>query len=313
MDPLRYLVDTEGFFTRGQARELGYTDKLVTQMVRGRIWRRLRRGYYTFVDVWDRLTPEARHLALAHAVMHSLGPAVALSGVSGLLEHGVDTWGMSLERVHVTRLDDGPGRTEGDVVHHEGLCVADDLVDIRGRPVVSARRCAIEAGSRATPEAALVSFDSLLHRRLCTHDELMAQFERMAHWPFTRKLHIVVRMARGDAASPGESRGRWLFWLGGLPAPILQFEVRDAEGRVVATCDWGWPNDGLLGEFDGKIKYGRLLRPGQEPGEVVFAEKRREDLIREITGCVMVRLVWEDLDRPRVTLARVARLLRRTG
>ena len=313
MDPLRFLVDTDGFFTRAQARDLGYSDRLVTQLVHGRVWKRLRRGYYTFVDVWETLTPEQRHLALAHAVVHSLGDAVALCGVSGLLEHGVETWGMSLDRVHVTRLDGSAGRTEGDVVHHEGRCSVEDLVDIGGRAVVSAQRCAIEAGSRTTNESALVAFDSLLRRRCCSYDELMTQFERMAHWPFTLKLHIAVRMADGRSESPGETRGRWLFWVTGLPAPILQYRVCDAEGRLVATCDWAWPDRAVFGEFDGKIKYGRLLRPGHDAGQVVFAEKRREDLVRELTRGSMVRLVWEDLDRPRVTHDRIARLLRLAG
>jgi hypothetical protein len=313
MDPLRYLAETEGFFTRAQARDLGYSDRLVTQMIRGRIWRRLRRGYFTFVDLWDVLTPEGKHLALAHAVLHSLGDVVALCGVSGLVEHGVETWGMSLDRVHVSRLDGRPGRGEGDVVHHEGRVTGDDLVDIAGRAVLSAPRCAIEAGSRTSNESALVAFDSLLHQRLCTYDELMAQFERMAHWPFTLKLHVSVRMADGRSESVGETRARWLFRIMGLPAPTPQFEIRDSAGQLVATCDWGWPGHGVYGEFDGKVKYGRLLLPGQEPGDVVFAEKRREDLIREITQGSMVRLVWADLDRPRVTRDRIARLLRRAG
>ena len=73
------------------------------------------------------------------------------------------------------------------------------------------------------------------------------------------------------------------------------------------------PTHGLLGEFDGASKYGRLLTPGQDPGEVVFAEKHREDVLREVTGYGMVRLIWSDYDRPRVTVARIERLLRRTA
>jgi hypothetical protein len=313
MDPLRYLAQTDGFFTRAHARDLGYSELSVTQMIRGRIWKRLRRGYFTYVDMWEALSPEGRHLALAHAVLHSLGDRVALCGVSGLMEHGVETWGMPLARVHVTRLDGGPGRNEGDVVHHAGVVIGDDLVDVNGRQVLAAPRCALEAGSRTSNEAALVAFDSLLHKRLCTYDELMAQFERMARWPFTLKLHVTVRMADGRSESAGETRGRWLFRITGLPAPIPQFEVRDATGHLAATCDWGWPEHLVFGEFDGKIKYGRLLRPGQEAGDVIFAEKQREDLVREITRGSMVRLVWADLDRPRVTHDRIGRLLRGTG
>ena len=53
----------------------------------------------------------------------------------------------------------------------------------------------------------------------------------------------------------------------------------------------------MLGEFDGRVKYGRLLRPGQEPGDAVFEEKRREDAIRD-EGWGVVRWVWSDLQVP---------------
>ncbi len=124
-------------------------------------------------------------------------------------------------------------------------------------------------------------------------------------------MQIPVRMADSRAQSPGESVGRYLFWAARLPAPQLQFEVYDDTGRLVGTCDWGWPDHGLLGEFDGQIKYGRLVKPGQTSGDVVFAEKQREDLLREITGWPMVRLVWSDLGRFNLTAKRVDRFLRR--
>jgi hypothetical protein len=89
--------------------------------------------------------------------------------------------------------------------------------------------------------------------------------------------------------------------------------VRDSEGVLRGTCDWGWPGEDVLGEFDGKSKYGRLLRPGQGPGEVVFAEKRREDELREITGFRMLRLIWDDYQRPRLIKSRFEQLARRTG
>lgn len=77
--------------------------------------------------------------------------------------------------------------------------------------------------------------------------------------------------------------------------------------------DWAWPEFGLLGEFDGRIKYGRLLKPGQDPGDVVFEEKRREDELREITGFSMIRLIWSDFANPALTAARVWRALRRAS
>lgn len=58
--------------------------------------------------------------------------------------------------------------------------------------------------------------------------------------------------------------------------------------------DFGWPEHGVAGEFDGQVKYGRLLRPGQSPGDAVFAEKVREDRLRG-EGLTVVRWTWDEL------------------
>lgn len=311
MEPLRIWAEMNGhFFTRSQARDLGYDDRDVARLVRQRVWTRFRRGYYCFTDVWDTMNDVEQHVIRSRAVLHSLGAAVAaLSHVSGAIAHGIAVWGIDLRRVHVTRLDGGPGRVEGDVVHHEGFCLKDDVVEVSGCRVLLPERCALEAASRTTSESGLVILDSLLCR--CQVDEatLMRRFELMSSWPFMRKLHLVVRMADGRAQSAGESRGRHLCWVCRLPAPDLQFEVRDAGGTLIGITDWAWLSHGLLGEFDGWIKYGRLLEPGMEPGDVVFAEKQREDLIRDVTGMRMVRIIWTDYDRPRLTAARIRRRL----
>ena len=313
MDELRILTELFGFFTRAEARDLGYDDRAVERAVRAKIWHRIRRGYYTFEDVWLQLDEVQRHRVRSHAVLRSLGPKVALSHVSGVIEHGIATWGLDLGRVHVTRLDGAAGRVEGDVVHHEGMCLDTDVLEIPAGRVLTPVRCVLEAGSRAGGERALVMTDSLLHLELSDEDQLAATFRRLERWPWMRRMHIPVRMADGGAASAGESRGRWMFRIHRLPGPETQFEVYDANDRLVGTTDWCWPEDGLLGEFDGAIKYGRLLEPDQDVGEVMFAEKRREDLLREITGFGMVRLIWSDYDRPRVTVRRIERLLRRAG
>jgi len=313
MDPLRFLAETNGFFTRAEAREFGYNDKDVALMKRTGNWHTFRRGVYTFSDLWRSMDEIERHRVRSHAVLRSLGSAVALSHVSGAIQHGIASWGLSLDQVHVTRLDGGAGRVEGDVVHHEGFCLDSDVQEVDGHRVLAPDRCAIEAASRASNEVGLVMFDSLLHHNLTTYDELQARFRLMQFWPKTRHLHIPVRMADGLSESVGETRGRWLCWSCGLPMPELQFPVYDADGVLRGTSDWAWPDHQTLGEFDGRIKYGRLLLPGQEAGEVVFGEKQREDLLRELTGFRMVRLIWADFDRPQVTSQRLARLLKRAG
>lgn len=311
MDMLAGLCAGQGFFTRGNARDAGCDDKDIAAAARSGVWHRFRRGYYTLGELWTVMDPVERHRVRSAAVQHSLGSAVALSHVSACVAHGLDIWGLPLDRVHVTRLDGGAGRVEGDVVHHVGTALAGDITDVGGQPVMRPVRAAVEAVGRASSEVALAHFDSLLRAGLSDPDELMDQFNAMECWPFTRHLHLPVRMADPRSQSVGESRGKWFFFWHGIPAPIPQFEVRDSDGNLLGTCDWGWPAQGLLGEFDGHMKYARLLRPGQDPGSVVFAEKQREDAIREATDMRMIRIVWSDYERPRLLLSRLDRMLRR--
>lgn len=307
------LCETQGFLNRQQVLAAGLDDRDIAAAIRSGVWRRVRRGYYTYADLWSGLDERGRYLLTCKCVLHSLGRAVALSHVSGSVAHGLAVWDIPLDRVHVTRLDGGAGRVEAGVVHHEGLCLDDDVLDLDGLRVLSAERCALETGTRVDNEHALVVLDSVLHLGFSDPESLRRRFELMESWPHMRHLHIPVRMAEGGSESAGESRGRWQFRAIGLPAPQCQFEVHDSAGALRGVCDWAWPEHRQLGEFDGRVKYGRLLQPGQDPGEVVFAEKQREDELRELTGFSMFRLTWGDYDRPRVLAARLLPRFRRAG
>lgn len=98
----------------------------------------------------------------------------------------------------------------------------------------------------------------------------------------------------------------------GLPGPVPQYEIRDNSGSRSAWVDFCWPDLRTIGEFDGKIKYGRLLRPGQRIEDVVYAEKRREDWLREL-GWLVVRWVWADLEAPALLAARLQRAFALVG
>jgi hypothetical protein len=100
-------------------------------------------------------------------------------------------------------------------------------------------------------------------------------------------------------------------WTQHLPEPELQFEVRDQWGNLLGVTDFAWPEYGVLGEFDGMIKYGRLRKKGETAGQAVEREKKREDRLREETGWFMVRLIWKELFEPTVTAAKIRRQLER--
>lgn len=299
MDPLRVLTSDAGFFTAQEAKRAGYGDRDIARMTRTRAWIRFRRGAYAFADEWAAMDAIERHRVRCNAILRSHGDRVALSHVSGLIRYGVDPWGLSLDRVHVTRLDGGPGRIERDVVHHEGLVIDEDVRRVAGQQVLTPERCAIESGSRTNNEIALCAFDTCLREGLFHIDLLRDRFAVMQHWPHVRHLHVPIRMADARSGSVGESRGKWWFSQLGIPAPEPQHPVYDAQGTLLGIVDWWWEKYMILGEFDGRVKYGRLLKQGQSPGDAVFAEKRREDRLREATGHTMLRLVWSDYEVPR--------------
>lgn len=309
MDRLRSLNEQDGYFSRAEALAEGYDDRAIQRAIRSRTWRRVRAGAYTFADLWP-ATDEDLHRVTGRAVARKLGDQVALSHTSAAHEHGLRTWGVDLSKVHVTRLDGGAGRTESGVAHHEALLLPEDLVRKDGLWLTNPARAALETASLTTTEAGLVTLDSALHLGLCSHDDLLDTYRTMQSWPGMQRVGVAVRMADGGGQSVGESRTRYLCYAEGIPAPETQFEIRDRDGRLVATSDLVWREHRLVGEFDGRVKYGRLLRAGEEPGNAVFREKRREDLIRELLpGWSVIRFVWSDLYAPRQTALRIRRLL----
>ena len=299
---LRAIEAQEGAFLRREAVEAAVDDAALRRSVRSGVLVRVRHGAYAFAAPWHAADERQRHVVLSRAAMRVLGERVALSHHSAAAVLGMDLWDVPLEQVHVTRLDAGAGRIEGDVRHHEGFVLDGDLVQVHGVRVTAPVRAALESASLSGLERGLVTVDSGLRQGLFTSADLAAQHALMQSWPGSQHLHVVTRLADGRSGSVGESRSRYFFYAYRLPAPELQFPVYDG-ATLVGISDFAWPSLGLLGEFDGRIKYGRLLRPGEEPGDAVFREKRREDLLRRLTGWRMVRLVWADLHSPERTAA----------
>jgi len=53
----------------------------------------------------------------------------------------------------------------------------------------------------------------------------------------------------------------------------------------------------VVGEFDGKSKYGLWLRPGETAADAVVREKIREDALRAM-GFIVIHWTWKDLEDP---------------
>lgn len=274
-------------------------------MLRKGVWIRLRRGAYTLRESYESLDPVGRHRVLVHAVVTALGLNVAVSHTSAAVVYGLPTWGLDLSRVHVTRLDTGAGRIEGDVLHHAGEIAASGISHHDGLRIVPPGRAVVEVAALSSFEVGVVVADNALHLGMATKDELHELLASIRSWPGARTVSAVVPFADGRAESPGESRNRVLCHEEDLPIPELQQEIRDGTGQLVGRVDGLFREEHTVMEFDGRLKYS-----GDDAGERTFQEKRREDRLREL-GFEVVRVTWADLDYPRYTAMRIRRAFER--
>ena len=169
----------------------------------------------------------------------------------------------------------------------------------------NAVRTALDVTTITDVEHALVTVSSILHKKLATRDELRDGARGMTHVPGSLTTDLVLALADERFDGPGEARTFHALWRQGIEAPIPQHPVQDDHGRVVASLDFAWPHRGVWLEFDGRIKYERLLSAGERASDVVVREKAREDLVRRLTGWTCVRITWADLNDPRRVAAMV--------
>ncbi len=306
-----------GCFLRREALELGYRDGEIARLVRDRVWVRLRHGAYTLAQVWKTADSTARHLMVSRAAQRTARSDAILSHTSSLCALGVDHWGLDLDSVHLTRRDGRVGRRGAGVIQHCGTVMAGDVIDDGGFAHMAPTRTALEITMLTDVERGLVVVNGFLHAEMTTIHDLRARYAAMEHWPHSLQTDIVLRLCDPRPESIAETRCDFLFFRQGLPRPIPQLEVRDDSGRLIGRLDFAWPQLGVWLEFDGRMKYDELRRLGETEVDVLMREKRREELIREVTGWECIRITWADLAHPERVAARIraafARSARRQG
>lgn len=313
-DPrLRTIATTHGVFLRAEAVALGYSKRDFDRAYRSGAWVRVHHGCYTFPDIWAAAGDEERHRIRARAVLRTHGPGATLTHASALLELGADVWGYDLSKPHVTLTQSKPGGRPSSAHYHVGVLPEDHVELVEGVPRSTPARAAVEHAMVANLESGLVSVDWVLAQGLASQQDMLTVHEGLGQWPGSRTAALAIRLGRAGGKSVGETRARFLMYLAGLPMPELQYVVHDARGVLIGITDFAWPAYGVLGEFDGRVKYERYLREGDAAGDAVMREKLREDRLREETGWRVIRLTWADLyDVPR-TVSRLRRVLLRAA
>ncbi len=268
----------------------GMDSGTIRRLVRDKELHRVRRGAFaTQLDdgAW-------RHLQLIHATMPRLGPDNVLSHVSAAVLHGLPVDAHGLDRVTVTQPSRG-GTKVGRYVHRYRTPLPEPDVEFVGgfrrtvlaRTVFDLGRCIDLGFSVAAADAAM--------RKGLTRQALTEQLVAAPRRHGVARARVMIELADARSESAGESLSRVTLWRLALPTPELQVEIT-ARGREY-RCDFGWPEFRVIGEFDGKTKYGDLLRPGETAADVVMREKRREANLRA-AGWRVVRWTYADVLNP---------------
>ena len=288
IDVTTFPVDDDGVVSRDAVLRVGLGDNHLALAVREGRLTRLRAGTYV---VTEPSSPEARHRL---RVIASTRPDTVVSHHSAAAIHGFGMLRPAFGRVHTTSGSAAGGRISPTRHMHAGLLDSDDVVEVDGLLVTSPARTAIDVACHGDFDQALVVLDSAL-RADVDRGDLVAEVSGRRRRGVGVARRALVH-ADGDSASVGESWSRAQMVTAGLPVPVLQSEHRLGGRRIITDFEWG---DRLVGEFDGEIKYGRLLKPGQRVEDVIADEKAREDLLRW-SGRMVIRWVWVQLVRREV-------------
>ena len=302
---VRRELDEHDLTTRAAALGDGRTDDELRSLRRSGAWTAIRRGAYVAAPGGN-LGPLRRHRLLVEATVAAASPEAVVSHVSAAALHGLPLWRTPLGQVHVTRAGSSGGHCRTLLHTHRAALEPEDIVMIDGLATTSLCRTVADLARTLPREQAVVIGDAALHRGDLHIEQLLAELDGARHCHGTGRARRIVTFLDQRSESPAESRSRVLIARESLPVPELQLVVLGPDRRALGRTDFGWEQFRTVGEFDGAAKYGRLLAPGERPGDAVFREKLREDAIRD-AGWRVVRWTWAELDRPSLIADRIRR------
>ncbi|WP_405491533.1 hypothetical protein [Nocardia sp. NBC_00511] len=252
-----------------------------------------------------------QHRLRIEALLPEMAEDTVVSHQSAAVLYGTTLWRAPLERVCVTRNRRGGGRTRPSTRVHGSP--VDSVVDIGGLPVTTPARTIVDLALSLPFDAAVVAGDALAGAFGLGDAELSAEIARAKWRTGIDQAREVIAVLDGRSRGIGESLCRIMIHRAGLPLPESQGTVLAADGRAVARVGFYYESAGVICEFDGPTRYGRLLSPGRDMATTLHRERARESLLRAL-GFEVVRWTWDDLVRDgasgalRAALARQARL-----
>lgn len=307
MEP--FVVTPKDIDLRRDLMGAGWRDRDIARAVRRGDLSKVRYGAYIRTPLLADLDDVGLARVRSRAVLRTATPSAVLSHQSGLAEYGLPLWGMDLHSTHVTRTDGRAGRREAGVIQHRAVLGDEDWSvrdDVR---VVTLARAVLEVIVTHRSEVGLVGACMALTSGMTTLEQLRAEEAVTERWPNSLNVRIVLARADHRLSNVAEARAWHFFHEQRLPLPEPQVEVHDEFGNLLGIVDFLWRDLGVFLEFDGKLKYEKFRRPGETLDQYLLREKRREELICQVTGWVCIRIQWSDLELPVRTAKRIGQVL----
>ncbi len=277
--------------SRGALLAQGVTDaEIRTQRRTGELVR-LAAGWYAAqadLDGWPEVAYRARVMAAAQRF------DAVVSHASAAVVHGLPVGGADLSRVHLLRPGKSGFKAVSDRTRHAGMIDPVWVTTVEGVRVTTAARTVVDVARSQPARVAVAAMDHALYRRLCTPEDVRMALLSVKRHRGSPRARLVAELADGRAESPTETAVRLAGRERPLPAMELQFEVYDEWGRFVGRADGGFPELGIIWEYDGQGKYGELLPPGRTAADALLAQERREARLVAL-GWIVIRVDHTDL------------------
>lgn len=284
-------------FTAAAAARSGLRRGELERLCRTGVVRRVLHGVYASSHLDDDLAARAAAVALV------LPPGGVVCRRSAAWLRGVDlrTPGEAVLPVEaLVPPSVTPPRRPG-LISHQSRLPDDDVDIVGGIPATTGLRTASDLARFRPRVEAVVAIDALVRARLCTLDALAALAPELRGRRGVRQLIAVLEVSDPRAESQMETRIRLVIIDNGLPAPEVQFEVRDRCGSLIARLDLAYPYRRLGLEYDGLIAHTELQAFRRD-------RERQNELLA--TGWTLLRFVARDvLSRPQYIVRRVEGLL----
>jgi hypothetical protein len=263
---------------------------LTPKQLRSSAWVRLRQDVYA-----DASLPLTYRLRIS-AVGLALPAGAGFAGRSAAVLWGAAWVAGAADQVEVV-LPSGTRWNPGAEVRVRSMLPGRELVR-RGRWAITSRAdTAVDLIRFTDVTDGVVLLDRLVREGVVRLPEVRRVAQELPRCWGSGRAREVAGLADGLAESAQETRLRLLVHRAGLPTPVAQYRVRDADG-FVARLDFAYPDLKLAIEYDG-------MWHGERSA---FLDDRRRLNRLVAAGWLILHVTADDLDHPGRLLARLRSL-----